>query len=77
MYLWAQNLGIILQKKDMDRRDTCLSGVRGERTNGLPRWKRLLDLALIVAMSPGLLIFGAGVALLVMCSSRGPVLFRQ
>ena len=44
---------------------------------GLPWWKRALDLALMVAVSPGLLILGAGVALVVMCGSRGPVLFRQ
>jgi lipopolysaccharide/colanic/teichoic acid biosynthesis glycosyltransferase len=44
---------------------------------GLPWWKRALDLALVVAVSPGLLILGAGVALVVLCGSRGPVLFRQ
>jgi lipopolysaccharide/colanic/teichoic acid biosynthesis glycosyltransferase len=37
----------------------------------------LLDFALIVAVAPGLLIFGIGVALVVICGSRGPVLFRQ
>ena len=47
------------------------------KTTGLPVWKRLLDLAFIVAVSPALLILGAGVALLVMCGSRGPVFFRQ
>jgi lipopolysaccharide/colanic/teichoic acid biosynthesis glycosyltransferase len=34
-------------------------------------------LALIVAVAPGLLILGAGVALMVICGSRGPVFFRQ
>lgn len=47
------------------------------QTSGLPVWKRLLDLSLILAMSPGLLVVGAGVALVVICGSRGPVLFRQ
>jgi exopolysaccharide production protein ExoY len=40
-------------------------------------WKRVLDLALIAVVSPALLILGAGVAFVVMCGSRGPVLFRQ
>ena len=61
----------------MERRDISLSGVPSEQATGLPLWKRVLDLALIVAVSPGLLILGAGVALVVMCGSRGPVLFRQ
>jgi lipopolysaccharide/colanic/teichoic acid biosynthesis glycosyltransferase len=47
------------------------------QVSGLPGWRRALDLALIVALSPGLRILGAGVALAVVCGSRGPVLFRQ
>jgi lipopolysaccharide/colanic/teichoic acid biosynthesis glycosyltransferase len=45
--------------------------------NGLPPWKRTLDLALILALAPALVILGGGVALLVLCGSRGPVFFRQ
>jgi exopolysaccharide production protein ExoY len=37
----------------------------------------MLDLALVLAICPGLLILGAGVALWVVCVSRGPVFFRQ
>jgi lipopolysaccharide/colanic/teichoic acid biosynthesis glycosyltransferase len=37
----------------------------------------MLDLALILAVFPGLLVLGAGVALVVLCGSRGPVFFRQ
>jgi lipopolysaccharide/colanic/teichoic acid biosynthesis glycosyltransferase len=37
----------------------------------------VLDWAVVLVLSPGLLILGAGVALLVMCGSRGPVFFRQ
>jgi lipopolysaccharide/colanic/teichoic acid biosynthesis glycosyltransferase len=44
---------------------------------GLPLWKRMLDLAFIVAVAPGLLILGVGAALVVICGSRGPVFFRQ
>ena len=61
----------------MERRDVSQSGVAGEPTTGLPAWKRILDLALIVAVAPGLLILGVGVALVVICGSRGPVFFRQ
>ena len=43
----------------------------------LPFWKRALDLALIFAVSPGLLILSALVAALIKLGSPGPVLFRQ
>ena len=61
----------------MDRCDISLAGVPIDQAAGLPTWKRVLDLALVVAISPGLLILGVGVALVVWCGSRGPVLFRQ
>ena len=66
-----------LQKIDMDRQYSCLNGAQGEHTNGLPIWKRMLDCFVILILCPGLLLLGAGVALVVMCGSRGPVLFRQ
>jgi len=53
---------------------------RGEvvsRKNGLPGWKRMLDLAIIIFLSPGLLLLGAVVAALVRIGSPGPILFRQ
>ncbi len=37
----------------------------------------MLDLAIIVAVSPGLLLLGGAVALVVLCGSRGSVFFRQ
>src|SRR5512137_2160092 len=61
----------------MARQDMSRGGVPTEQASGLPKWKRALDLALVVALSPGLLILGAGVALVVVCGSRGPVFFRQ
>ena len=66
-----------MQRKTIDRWEGSLSGLPSEQTTGLPVWKRLLDLAFIVAVSPALLMLGAGVALLVVCGSRGPVFFRQ
>lgn len=45
--------------------------------NGIPGWKRGLDLALIVLFSPALVVVGALVALVIKCGSSGPVLFRQ
>ena len=53
------------------------SGEPGEPATGLPAWKRVLDLVFILAVAPGWLLVGAGVALVVMCGSRGPVFFRQ
>jgi lipopolysaccharide/colanic/teichoic acid biosynthesis glycosyltransferase len=44
---------------------------------GLPLWKRALDFAIILFLSPGLILIGAVVALVVKCGSRGPVFFRQ
>lgn len=44
---------------------------------GLPTWKRLLDFMLILALAPGLLLLAGVVALVVLCGSRGPILFRQ
>jgi len=68
---------MITQRQSMDRRGINLGCLPSEQTIRLPIWKRMLDLALILAMSPGLMILGAGVALLVWCGSRGPALFRQ
>ena len=44
---------------------------------GLPGWKRALDLALIVACAPGLLVLGAAVAVAIRLGSPGPIFFRQ
>jgi len=43
----------------------------------LPFWKRALDFAIILVLSPALILFGVGVALLVKCGSPGPIFFRQ
>ena len=61
----------------MDRRSNSESVELRNQGMKLPAWKRALDLTLILVMSPGLLILGAGTALLVMCGSRGPIMFRQ
>ncbi len=45
--------------------------------NGLPLWKRILDCAIILSLSPALFVVGIAVALLIKCGSRGPVLFKQ
>jgi exopolysaccharide production protein ExoY len=42
-----------------------------------PRWKRVLDLCLILLLSPILIPLMALLALLIVISSPGPVLFRQ
>jgi exopolysaccharide production protein ExoY len=61
----------------MARRGISRNDTPKHRRTELPTWKRLLDWAIIVALFPGLLILGGGVALLVLCGSRGPVFFRQ
>jgi len=47
------------------------------RGTALPLWKRVLDLAIILLVLPGLLLVGGVVALVILCGSRGPVFFRQ
>src|SRR5262249_34215754 len=60
----------------MDRRNTSMDS---EVSAGvaLPPWKRILDLGLIVLMTPALLLLSTVVTLIIACGSRGPVLFRQ
>ena len=42
-----------------------------------PRWKRVLDVALIIVAAPLLLVVGMVLALVIRLVSRGPILFRQ
>lgn len=44
---------------------------------GLPPWKRALDLAFILAISPAVLLLGAAVAIVIRLGSSGPIFFRQ
>lgn len=46
-------------------------------SKGLPAWKRALDMLIILMISPGLLLIGAFVAIVVKLGSRGPLFFRQ
>jgi lipopolysaccharide/colanic/teichoic acid biosynthesis glycosyltransferase len=43
----------------------------------VPRWKRVLDVTLIVLASPVLIPLMLGIAVMIKLCSRGPVLFRQ
>jgi lipopolysaccharide/colanic/teichoic acid biosynthesis glycosyltransferase len=43
----------------------------------IPIWKRGLDFLMIAALAPALFIFSGVLALLIKCTSPGPVLFRQ
>jgi exopolysaccharide production protein ExoY len=47
------------------------------QANGLPLWKRVLDVGIILIMFPAVLFFGVLVAILVKCGSPGPIFFRQ
>src|SRR3974390_2118378 len=44
---------------------------------GLPFWKRSLDLIFILVISPAVLLIGAAVAVWIKLGSPGPVFFRQ
>jgi lipopolysaccharide/colanic/teichoic acid biosynthesis glycosyltransferase len=58
-----QDAGFQLESKQPDRR--------------LPIWKRVLDLGLILALSPALILLGGLVAVLIKLGSAGPIFFRQ
>jgi lipopolysaccharide/colanic/teichoic acid biosynthesis glycosyltransferase len=44
---------------------------------GLPLWKRIFDLSIILFLLPATFLIGLAVSLLVALGSRGPILFRQ
>jgi len=48
-----------------------------KRDRGLPTWKRALDFAIVLLLSPALAFIGVAVALVIKCGSPGAVLFRQ
>jgi lipopolysaccharide/colanic/teichoic acid biosynthesis glycosyltransferase len=61
----------------MDRQEMILDGVMPEEGTALPPWKRMLDLGMILMVSPGLVLVGSAVALAIKAGSRGPVFFKQ
>jgi lipopolysaccharide/colanic/teichoic acid biosynthesis glycosyltransferase len=61
----------------MNGQPILLTQTLGYRTTGLPVWKRLLDILIIGALLPAIVLIGGLVALIVKCGSPGPVLFRQ
>ena len=61
----------------MDQQHKNVGTEPSEQRTGLPTWKRVFDLALVLIFLPALLILGAAVAFLVACGSPGPVFFRQ
>lgn len=61
----------------MNRQQANLEQENSQEDGRLPIWKRALDISLIIALSPALLILGAFLALLVKLGSPGPVFFRQ
>jgi len=63
--------------RSMDSQQSRFGVETAEEQNGLPLWKRLLDLVIILALAPALLIFGATVAIIVALGSPGPIFFRQ
>jgi lipopolysaccharide/colanic/teichoic acid biosynthesis glycosyltransferase len=61
----------------MKKREAKLNAVLSNSERRLPIWKRILDVTLILFLSPGWLLLGAIVAVLVKVSSPGPVFFGQ
>src|SRR5438270_9005255 len=61
----------------MTSQSNTLSPQESPNTGGLPVWKRVLDVTMILLVLPGLLGVAGCVALIVKLGSAGPVLFRQ
>ncbi len=71
---WAVIRGMY---RTMITQDITVDNATELQETGLPTWKRLLDFVVIFALAPGLLVLAGIVALVVLCGSRGPILFRQ
>ncbi len=54
-----------------------VNGKEGRETNGIPRWKRVLDISLIVLVSPLLIPVALMVAAVIGLVSDGPIFFKQ
>ena len=67
------------KKKTMSRLDhqECATKTPAARPDGAPRWKRVLDVTLVLVALPLVLPVMICVALLIWIVSEGPVLFRQ
>jgi lipopolysaccharide/colanic/teichoic acid biosynthesis glycosyltransferase len=61
----------------MDTKGLAVGDSGEATTNGLPIWKRALDLTVILVLSPAVLLIGSAVALLIKVGSPGPVFFTQ
>jgi len=61
----------------MSKQDQKLSLENQCPVGNLPVWKRILDVALVLALSPGLVLLGGAIAALIKLGSPGPVFFRQ
>lgn len=54
-----------------------ISNLTATPVGRMPKWKRIIDLALLAATAPAWIMVGAGVAAWVATISRGPVFFKQ
>jgi lipopolysaccharide/colanic/teichoic acid biosynthesis glycosyltransferase len=61
----------------MNGQQIVLTDAVSYRSAGLPVWKRVLDVAIIIVLLPGLVLLGLTVAVIVKLGSPGPILFRQ
>src|SRR5438105_13759331 len=66
-----------LMSANMELRATNSVLAESAAGRGLPFWERALDLALLLALLPGILLVGAVVALIIKVGSPGPIFFRQ
>ena len=63
--------------KRMNCENVLVGPASSEQANGLPAWKRALDLGIMLLASPVVFVVGSAIAVLVRLGSSGPVLFRQ
>jgi len=61
----------------MNSQEKGLRALVAEPETGHPAWKRALDCTVILVLTPGLLLIGTFVALIIKLGSTGPLFFRQ
>jgi len=68
---------VVVPRRCMNKKEATAQRQSAEGNERPPIWKRFLDLTLIVVLSPGLVLVGGMMALLIKLGSPGPIFFRQ
>ena len=73
----ASNLRSVMCNMDLQEENNELQEVSLVNPDWVPRWKRTLDIAIILVVLPLVIPIGVFLAILIRIVSEGPVLFKQ